>query len=295
MENKNVELYSLELFAGAGGGILASQMLGHRTIGAIEIEAYPRKILLARQLDGSLPEFPIWDDITTFGANNPDTASYVERLRTIRHNLLLKGDFPAKISALPVKAQELQGNDPDYGGIWRGSLAKYDQNTRLWKIAQLSLLEDLEPCLVIWPRSGMTVNGQCWELPMLEPTINETGYGLKRSIWPTPNCVGYRSDGELTILARTLTDYDEFKQMSHRASQNKRKKHWPTPTAHNAKKTNSPSEAQRNTPTLAAQVGGHLNPTWTEWLMGWPLGWTDLKPLETDKCRYARQQHLTCL
>ena len=39
------------------------------------------------------------------------------------------------------------------------------------------------------------------------------------------------------------------------------------------------------------QNSGHLNPTWVEWLMGWPLGWTDLKPLETDKSHCAPQQH----
>jgi len=33
---------------------------------AVEIEEYPRKVLLQRQLDGILPKFPIWDDITTF-------------------------------------------------------------------------------------------------------------------------------------------------------------------------------------------------------------------------------------
>ncbi len=33
--------------------------------------------------------------------------------------------------------------------------------------------------------------------------------------------------------------------------------------------------------------GGQLNPTWVEWLMGWPLGWTDLKPLAMDKYRNA--------
>ena len=66
---------------------------------------------------------------------------------------------------------------------------------------------------------------------------------------------------------------------------------WPTPTAHNAKETNAPSESQRNTPTLAAQAGGTLNPTWVEWLMGWPLGWTDLKPLEMDKYQQWQQQH----
>ena len=38
-------------------------------------------------------------------------------------------------------------------------------------------------------------------------------------------------------------------------------------------------------------VGGKLNPTWTEWLMGWPLGWTDLKQLETVKSRFVQQPH----
>ena len=33
--------------------------------------------------------------------------------------------------------------------------------------------------------------------------------------------------------------------------------------------------------------GGRLNPTWVEWLMGWPLGWTDLEPLEMDKYQSA--------
>ena len=37
-------------------------------------------------------------------------------------------------------------------------------------------------------------------------------------------------------------------------------------------------------------AGGYLNPTWVEWLMGWPLGWTDLKPLET--ARFRRWLHL---
>lgn len=58
--------------------------------------------------------------------------------------------------------------------------------------------------------------------------------------------------------------------------QMKKRRLWPTPTAHNAKETNAPSEAMRNTPSLANQVDGALNPTWVEWLMGWPLFWTSL-------------------
>jgi len=66
---------------------------------------------------------------------------------------------------------------------------------------------------------------------------------------------------------------------------------WPTPVHRMYKDSGSPSEYARNEIPLAAQVGGPLNPPWVEWLMGWPPGWTDLKPLEMDKFHYARQPH----
>jgi DNA (cytosine-5)-methyltransferase 1 len=56
----------LHLFAGAGGGILAGQLLGHRCVCAVESEPYAQAVLVARQNDGSLPPFPIWDDVRTF-------------------------------------------------------------------------------------------------------------------------------------------------------------------------------------------------------------------------------------
>ncbi len=56
----------LHLFAGAGGGILGSELLGFRTVCAVELEPYPASVLLARQNDGLLPPFPVWDDVRTF-------------------------------------------------------------------------------------------------------------------------------------------------------------------------------------------------------------------------------------
>jgi DNA (cytosine-5)-methyltransferase 1 len=57
----------LALFAGAGGGLLASQMLGWRTVCAVELDWFCRSVLVQRQNDGQLrPAFPIWDDIRTF-------------------------------------------------------------------------------------------------------------------------------------------------------------------------------------------------------------------------------------
>lgn len=56
----------LALFAGAGGGLLASKLLGWEPVCAVEISEYARNVLLVRQDDGALPVFPIWDDVRTF-------------------------------------------------------------------------------------------------------------------------------------------------------------------------------------------------------------------------------------
>ena len=56
----------LDLFAGAGGGILGGKLLGWRTVCAVEFDPYAASVLLARQNDGLLPPFPIWDDVRTF-------------------------------------------------------------------------------------------------------------------------------------------------------------------------------------------------------------------------------------
>ena len=56
----------LALFAGAGGGLLGSILLGWRTICTVEKAPYCREVLLRRQRDGMLPLFPIWDEIETF-------------------------------------------------------------------------------------------------------------------------------------------------------------------------------------------------------------------------------------
>jgi DNA (cytosine-5)-methyltransferase 1 len=56
----------LALFAGAGGGILGGKLLGWRTVCAVEWDDHARSVLKARQDDGCLDPFPIWDDVSTF-------------------------------------------------------------------------------------------------------------------------------------------------------------------------------------------------------------------------------------
>lgn len=56
----------LSLFTGAGGGLLASSLLGHSVVCAVERNEFCIEVLIQRQNERTLPAFPIWDDICTF-------------------------------------------------------------------------------------------------------------------------------------------------------------------------------------------------------------------------------------
>lgn len=94
----------MHLFAGAGGGILADILLGHVPVCAVEIEEYPRRVLLQRQADGHLPRFPIWDDVRTF--DGKPWRGHVD---------IVAGGFPCQdISAAGKGA----GIDGERSGLW---------------------------------------------------------------------------------------------------------------------------------------------------------------------------------
>ncbi len=61
------DMNELALFAGAGGGLLASEILRWRTVCAVELDWYCRCVITQRQNDRTLRSvFPIWDDVRTF-------------------------------------------------------------------------------------------------------------------------------------------------------------------------------------------------------------------------------------
>ena len=217
--------------------------------------------------------------LSQFGMTyKPLTASLGEELLT-----LYLAVFHAKTSAQQGVEQALTESEAGCGEKWHASFTKYDPDMRSWKTHQCSLLGDLELYSETWPQWGLMRDGECWEQRTLEQITRGTESGLSEKL-PTPCATDHRSKP-------TSASWKAKGAINYSLANPEIQAKWPTPTSHNAKECNSPSEMNRNTPTLAAQAGGKLNPTWVEWLMGWPLGWTDLKPLETDKFPSVPQEH----
>jgi hypothetical protein len=203
------------------------------------------------------------------------------------------GDFPVRTSQQQEREKGLMASDQACGEKWQGSFAKYDPDTHSLRTHQCSLLEDLTESCQTLPAWGLMRDGECWEQPTLELRIRGTESGSLQKMWLTPRASDVGSGEKNTTFIKRMGDRTERCAQSLAAQVNNPAT-WPTPTAHNAKETNAPNEALRNEPTLASRVGGKLNPTWVEWLMGWPLEWTDLKPLATDKFQQWQQQHGNC-
>jgi len=134
----------------------------------------------------------------------------------------------------------------------------------------------------------MMQGGVCYQQRSWERRIDETGSGspqwqtptkptggVTTARWPTPRAC--------SAMAASLTENNLRADRNLETAVARR--HWPT-------RGNGTGGAEQLSNTLV--VGGQttpptkippLNPSWVEWLMGWPIGWTSLEPMDSHLFR----------
>ena len=105
MDDKQKSLREISLFTGAGGGILAADILGWQTICAVEREVTTIATLVRRQNEGLIPSFPIWNDITTF--DGCPWRGYAD---------VVSGGFPCQNISTAGKGEGITG---DRSSLWK--------------------------------------------------------------------------------------------------------------------------------------------------------------------------------
>lgn len=146
----NAGLRDLSLFAGAGGGILGGKLLGWQTVCAVELDPYAQQVLVERQNEGSLPPFPIWDDIRTF--NGTHWRGLVD---------VVSGGFPCQDISVAGKGAGISGG-----------------RSGLWKEMGRIIREVLPPLIFIENSPALTKRG----LDVVLNDLNEMGYDAE---WTT--------------------------------------------------------------------------------------------------------------
>ncbi len=215
-----------------------------------------------------------------------------------------RADSPANLFRLRVGGKL----KPIRVGSGRSSYAsclKYDPNSSSWRTYPDSSIEGWPALSVIFPRAGTMLNGVAYRRPM---SVRRTS-GNGSLSWPTPTVRDYKDVGE-------NTNYEKVAQKSKLAGV-AMVRMWSAPTARLAdqrgaqakryfdpKRSNDLDDAvaatllKLPTPTATRRTGlqshgrnvvtGQLNPTWVEWLMGFPLGWTDLEGSATPSSPKSR-------
>lgn len=177
---------------------------------------------------------------------------------------------PARTSVVQVKVRDLPEPVAAFGSSICESLKRLCLVLSSRKTVRCCVPVDLAPSSKDLPAWGMTFDGACWELGTSVRIIGGTECGSlldtsmikhkwRKNMWPTP-CA---SDGSGSGLLGQRSDRD-------------------------GPPTNLKGYLSMNEKWLYPPVAV------VEWLIGWPLGWTDLKPLATDKFRSWLQQHGIC-
>lgn len=189
--------------------------------------------------------------------------------------------FPVNLTVSPALA-EVPATSAISGPTSPESFAKFDPDGSWRKTSQgysqVTLDGSLERFSETWPRAGMTRNGTAYRLVPSAPLTGEIASGLWRTPGANDGPRGAQDGLQRLAGGHCLTLRDQVITPSL----------WPTPTTQDASNNGGSSQYDRNSLPLNAVVGGSLNPTWVEWLMGYPLEWTACAGSATRSCRRSR-------
>lgn len=180
-------------------------------------------------------------------------------------------------------------------------LARWDRGSSSWKTSQGSLWGGSVSFLVRWPRSGSMRSGECFERPMSARHTSGRGF----LSWPTVIVADSRSSGRKDCTSAKMhggvTLTDAMRMWNTVLTSSTRAAHKDGYLTHQLREW--VAHMAKADPSLLFLMNGPsgngplpmLNPFFAEWLMGLPIGWTKLEPVEMASYQRWRRLHLSNL
>ena len=262
-------MIELSLFSGAGGGLLGSKLLGWKCVGYVEQNEYCQRVLRARIRDGFLDDAPIFPDVRTFNGR-----PYRGRVD------IVTAGFPCQ----PFSVAGRRKGAGDERNMWPDTIR---------------IIREVRPrCALLENVPGLISSGY---FGTVLGDLAESGFDAEWCVLSAQDCGAPHIRKRLWIVASN-TNGNKLRKQSWRSQRESgperlsleamaRRNAWPTPQARDWKGGNTPKPHGQHSPGLDVVVGGPLNPTWVEWLMGWPLNWSSLEPLPKENWDEWTEKH----
>lgn len=176
---------------------------------------------------------------------------------------------PVRTSVWQEKEPVSKESGPASGPSLPASFASYDPDTSSWRTSDIYPTVDCPVFSKTWPTWGLMRSGRCFQLP---PSVPAT-FARGSLLWPTPNAMGgtgYMSGSKRDVWRPTLESAVRMAPTG------------PPPLIRRSSLETSKLGVRTPVPR-SEWASGVLNPRWTEWLMGFPVGWCSLSepPSET--------------
>jgi hypothetical protein len=229
----------------------------------------------------------------------------------------------ARTLASQEQGQELTGSGAAYGDKWRDSFAKYDPVSFSWRTAQCSLFGGLEEFSGTWPRWGSMRTGACFHAEKSAeficenassfsvPTLTKFGAtgahltgkeydGTTRHAMKIGQALRIPTPRSCSAMAAPITPSQVMEGRNPNLETVMGRLMLPT-LGFNEFKGSSAKRFSGSAHFRGAKMSEglrtccddpiYLNPSFAELVMMWPMGWTDLNPLATDKFPGWLQSH----
>lgn len=304
------ELTHLSLFSGIGGLDLAAEMAGIRTVGQCEWADYPRAVL-----EKHWPNLPRWRDIRTLTKE-----SFYEQtgLRTVD---IISGGFPCQPFSVAGKRGGKDDDRylwPEMLRVIRELQPTWVVGENVPGIVNLALdtvLTDLEAegyevqCFLI-PACGVDAPHKRFRVAIVAYSVNgrstvrrngelsdaeadgrsgsdyrgRTEGFFSRERRKDEPAAGGMADGVRTEVHGTDSDTESIGGTRSTCGQMLDAEFTNCSSRERERERRSRYRGQLEELCELTPLGriGRLNPMWVEWLMGYPIGWTDLDASETQ-------------
>lgn len=182
-------------------------------------------------------------------------------------------DFLAKISRALEKVKAFAEREAGYGLNLLESFAKFDRDSFSWRIPHFLSLGELNKFSGTFPKWGMMVHGECYRLNPWDADISviDSGGSSKEGMkimYPTPTCNDFKGPGK-NGTNRDRLDYAVIRGRT-------KTKLYPTPCCNGLDGEKHARNMLDKINILNGNSPKSVNPEWDEWLMLFPIGWTDV-------------------